>query len=118
MADINLTGVPQFDKIEVIKTDKHTATFFADDSSFTTIPHNLGFVPIALVYLTDEDETLFDPLPVALATNIDTTNNVVNSQVTLFYAVDSTNLYINCNNALPTTPEVFFRYYLLRIVAK
>lgn len=116
--DIQLTGVPDFDKLEIVKTGKVTTTFGVSGVHQLIHPHNLGYRPLLLIYWVNEDDTFYTPLPIAPAQTVDTGANRVYFLQWAYAEVDDTNIYISLANSLSVGPTMSFRYYLLRQSAK
>lgn len=113
--DTSLTGVPDFDKIEVIK--QGTATMPAIGAgtfnSSITIPHGLGYPPTALVYLYSETDQQHLMLP---WTSLGSTGQ----GWAFIPSTDSTNLYIDYQaiNQSAAFPEIKFKWFLIRFTSK
>lgn len=111
--DTNLTGVPQFDQLEIIKSGSYAADLTAipiNSSGTSTIAHNLGYVPHAIVYLTIPGSDGKIPMPYIAFS--DATGLMIWQ---FSYTLDKTNLYVtfeNHNNGLGS--GYVYNYYLLR----
>lgn len=58
MTDVVLTGVPSFDKLEIVKTGQVVVIKPAGQFSGTTVvTHNLGYKPIVMAFSGDEGGT-------------------------------------------------------------
>jgi len=111
----SLTGVPQFDNIEVVSSGTASIdTTAGTDNAAATIPHGFtGFVPIPMVAIFQNG--IYQPLPAVTAFNSGA-NNTVGMQTYFYAATDSTNLYINFLAGFSANWGVFtFKWYLLRI---
>lgn len=111
MSEVVLKGVPDFDKLEIVKT----GTIVIDsDPSITTgnqsfeITHNLGFVPAVLAFSSDEAGTILQPLSF---------NSFDTSGVLVFQFIATTTktkLIINQNTVANGLGDSLVKYYLLR----
>ena len=114
---INLTGVPDFDQLEVVK--ESTATVSSDGSplNWATIPHNLGYRPIIITELNDVGITgIFTDadVPIPSWTDVNIVGGNVTFQSFLSSAADATNTYFILLNATGLTRSYSVKYYLLR----
>lgn len=90
----------------------------------TTIPHNLGFAPAAIVYVNGTGSTYltsgrYYPTPTAISIKIGT---VYHPGIIFEYQIDDTNLYLTVTNRSTATPitdigTVNWKYYLLQETA-
>lgn len=118
--DIKLTGIPNFDKLEVVKSGITTIQSDGSPTNWSTTPHNLGYTPTVLAYLNDVSiagvsSTGNIPLPTYLGLTVDTVNDVVILRSWIHADVDDTNLYIilyNSQGGVISPYEI--KYYLLR----
>lgn len=125
MAD-TLIGLPNFDKLEIVKTGNTTlatasvtaagAGLFASDIQSVVIPHGLNYVPIVMAYITTNG--LFIPLPTPHSSASSTS---VVSWTTAYCYTDQTYIYfiteITTLNWTLSTGGVPVKYYLLRQTA-
>jgi hydroxymethylglutaryl-CoA reductase len=116
--DVKLTGVSDFDQLEIVKTG--VVHFVYDTSSYFTqsVPHNLGYVPIPYCFLGNAQLNGSGeyniPLPIFSAASVDTGAHVVTFNGWLFCSTDSTNLYIQLLNSLAAGGSFTVSYYLMR----
>lgn len=119
MAEVNLTGIPRFDTFEIIKTGKLTITKGVNsDLASATYNHNLGYIPMALVFFEQSDIGLHIPLPYVAVFSGGLIANL------MYPAVNDTDLTVtlqapNLGGGSPYTLEQVFdiKYYLYRQIA-
>lgn len=115
-----LTGIPEFDNIEVVKTGTTTLSRNAGTRTQTqTVAHNLGYRPAVLAFL--DIDGVFYPIPfLDVNPNSGSEDGYVREKVELY--VDSTNIVFTVEGYRSFYADSSFsstiRYYLLRIVAK
>lgn len=115
--DTTLTSAPNFSDLEIVKTGTAEVSAVGGTITTETIPHNLGYVPVAFVSLGDG--TYSFPLPTATTYGVDVPNIVTTFAVYWFHGVDETNLYITGINAAAGDPQTYpFTYTLLRTRSK
>lgn len=94
----------------------------ASTTTWSTIPHNLGFVPVPFVFLNDITRTIGStvvttdaniPFPTWTSLTPDNVNHVINFGTYLDCVVDETNLYIFIfNSTSSTVGPLQISYYL------
>lgn len=122
--DSNLTGVPTFDTLEIVKTGSLSVTHTAGTTgASTTIQHDLGYLPIALVAYDAGDDTItLVPDLISILSGSDAGKVEYATRV----AVDSTSLTVSIETPnLPAGSAFYntdftypFKYYLLRQVSR
>lgn len=122
--------------IRILRSDTVSGTTSDTSQTFTaTIPHNLGYIPAALVYALPPPNSDFAPFTTLPTTNADYVQlpffyyyqagspSVTGSIIlyTISFDIDSTNLYLRVNQWVTglsiTTHSFSFRYYILQETA-
>lgn len=113
--DTTLTSAPNFDKLEVVATGTFTMPLVLATGVAYTHAHNLGYKPIAFVFMDDGTYSL--PLP--QITEWDDSGTPIGINNYLYYITDNNNLYINAIvGAGSNILSAEMRYYLCRYQAK
>lgn len=108
---VKLTSYPEFDKFEIMKTNTTSIQVVSDTSATVVIPHNLGFVPIPLVFLDSGDSV--SPFKGAISHSFGSGSIAIS--ILGNYTVDETDLYLFLYTATSVTTQNYgVRYYLLR----
>ena len=77
-----------------------------------TVPHNLGYIPIAIVYLSNSGTNYPIPAPIQYTL----VSHALNIQLYADFYVDNTNIYFNLTNTTASTTydgPFTWQYYLL-----
>lgn len=107
-----------FNSFRIVKIDTFTWQPDLSGSAFDllTIPHNLGYSPVALVYASSNDGTTFSPFP--FAATITVSGGTLEIQDYFTSSTDETNLYIRNSSSLSNPrPTRSFKYFLLKETA-
>lgn len=128
--DITSTLIPDFDYLKIVKVGKTLASnvtvttgsaTWGTNFVIDTIPHNLGFVPIPMGFITVG--STFFPIPITVTGTGVGLVNFYASTVVMY--TDATNLYIRTEVSVNTSAATSFtitndivRYYLFRDPAK
>lgn len=116
---VNLTGVPDFDQLEVVKEGSTAISLSPSANSSVTISHNLGYVPIIFAFLDQVGISPYFtsgdiPLPTWISLDTSTPGNVKFGSW-IMASTDSTNAYIlGFNSAASSSGPFTIKYYLLR----
>lgn len=114
----NIANVIQQNSFVILKSGTFSILAPANNNNTTTVPHNLGFLPIPLCFLSTANNTVYYPLPQWTSASRDDVNSVVKFSTWIDCNVDSTNLYIDFINALPGANGPFtIKYFLLQQTA-
>lgn len=104
--------------LKIVKADYILASFAGASYSYSTVPHNLGYIPLVQAYVYGSlsiSGAAFFPLPYAVVSSLDLVNQVVQYNVQVDVFADSQNLYVEGLNATPTaTGSYYIRYYLFQ----
>lgn len=122
--DTTLTGVPGFDKLELVKTGSYNMTRLASvDHTFTPIYHGLGFRPIAIVSFNTPVAPFTDAatysIPAPHSFFFLTGANSGKLRFSWYYTIDSQYLYLDidvCDLSIYYTQDfdTKWKYYLYR----
>lgn len=121
--DINLSGVPEFDTLEIVKTGKLSTSSFSFDTgagnyaqggTTASASHNLGYVPAVIAYI--DGGLVYYPVPHQTIWSISSTGYTL---LWVTVSVDKTNitLYVNTigyNNNAGTISGYDIKYFLFR----
>lgn len=117
--DSKIISVEQFDQLEIIKSGTVNVDYSSvplNSSSTTSVTHNLGYTPLAIVFLTAPGDTTGLRIPLPYIAFNDTTGLMI-WQFSYATLKNTLELYFeNHNNTLG--PGFVFNYYLLRQRAK
>lgn len=110
------------DSLKVIKTGTETVAG-SQPTNWATVPHNLGFAPVPLVFLNNVNLSGIAnganiPLPTWSSLSVDTVNQQVVMRTWLHALADITNLYVVLFNSTGSNVSLNFTYYLLQESAK
>lgn len=90
------------------------STIAAAGTERLTVPHNLGFIPIPMVYLSDGG--LYLPIPAISSYSPSVTGITIATYSADF--TDAANLYIDTTNGTASPAAAFtYKYYLLQLTA-
>lgn len=115
-----LTGIPQFEDFEIIKSGFITVSHPANtDQAVESISHNLGFVPAYLLFV--DVDSLFYSAPLSSYF----TDGANAGKLDTFYDAYATNTDFTCRITTANTGgsytiafDITFKYFLLRNTAK
>lgn len=116
-----LQGAPDSDKFELVKSGKATVNYLSTDTiRQQSFHHNLGYIPITLVYLNGWTlaSNSFVPLPAQLGFSFSGGYVVTDIQTTFF--VDAIQLVINIASGSASVAYAgpfTYRYFLFRYPA-
>lgn len=103
---------------KIVKSATYTLVATAATSSVYTLPHDLGYTPVAIVYLNFGINNSA-PLPTWASININTVDIVVEFQSFYDFYCDEKNVYIEFFNATGTPIGNYpVTYYILQETAK
>lgn len=105
--------------LKVVKSDTGTVTTTGQPTNWATIPHNLGFAPIPLVFLNGVSLSGIAsganiPLPTYSNVSIDVVGQQIKFGTWLHALADNLNLYVVLFNSLGTSFSLNFKFYLLQ----
>ena len=123
--DASLTGIPEFDSIELIKTGIINAAastltsggagVWSFDTQSVTVNHNLGYTPILLAYIGGFINNGFVPIPFTVMTS---SSSTAVAWIEYYPLVDSTSITIYTKSQglayTGTAASIPIKYYLLR----
>lgn len=124
--DSSLTGVPQFDKLEIIQSGSARLNKGASTLDATVVvTHNLGYVPIALVSYADVDIESLENFNMPYVFLWSSGANAGKVGAALYYAVSPTTISFSVrapdyagNDYYTLAIDFDFKYYLLRSTSK
>lgn len=118
--DVPLQSVPDFNQLVIVKTAtiEIAANATAGVAITTTIPHNLGYIPITLAYVDvaigATQGTVWSALPTATAGSLQSPVNFGFNNWIFSYA-DETNFYIVFISGITGNWGTYnYKYYLLQ----
>lgn len=127
MSEVVLTGVPQFDNLELIKiaqVSRLVPSLVSLATDTLTVPHNLGYIPILIAFLNGTGSTYlttgtYYSVPQIIPVTVGAEYTV---GIMYTYSLDETNIYFNVSNYSSLTitdiGTATWNYYLLRSRAK
>lgn len=125
--DISLTGIPDFDKLEVVKSGVFTLTLPAGNYyAEGRVAHNLGYFPISMVYakIPYFSSILTSDTVFSFTTPFSYLNSDGFAMLNFYSTVTGTGIDFNIQVTNPATGGSFygiqfvvpFQYYLMRRV--
>lgn len=113
MAEVDMTRVPEFASLEIIKVGSTTIPAASDGTDeLVTINHNLGYVPILIAFINNSGTEARTMLPSIEVYNTGANAGKVYQNVYCF--ADSTSLYFINQSQLQGTSGGNIKYYLFR----